>query len=259
MKTAPHHPPAIEVTSLAKAYDGFVAVDDLSFTVLPGEIVGLVGPNGAGKTTTLRAITGILPPGAGTIRVGGFDITRQPIEAKKMFAYVPDTIHPYDLLTVAEHLHFVALAYRVPDAESKYGPVLEELELTDKKDELASTLSRGMLQKLSLACAFLREPRAVILDEPLTGLDPRGIRNIKESIRRRAASGTAFLLSSHLLELVEALCDRVLILHRGKKLAFGAIDEIRLGAGLAPGTGLEELFFTVTEKSGAPELAPSSS
>ncbi len=252
MKITHHHSPAIEVQSLAKTYDGFVAVDNLSFTVLPGEIVGLVGSNGAGKTTTLRAITGILPPGAGSIRVGGFDITRQPIEAKKTFAFVPDTIHPYDLLTVTEHLHFVALAYRVPDAESKYGSVLEELELTGKKDELASTLSRGMLQKLSLACAFLREPPAVILDEPLTGLDPRGIRNIKESIRRRAATGTAFLLSSHLLELVEALCDRVLILHRGQKLAFGAIDEIRLGAGLAPGTGLEELFFTVTEKSGAP-------
>lgn len=240
--------PAIQVSGLTKAYDGFVAVDDLSFTVLPGEIVGLVGSNGAGKTTTLRAITGILAPDKGTIRIGGFDLAHHPIEAKKTFAYVPDTIHPYDLLTVAEHLHFVALAYRVPDAASKYGPVLEELELGDKKDELASTLSRGMLQKLSLACAFLREPRAVILDEPLTGLDPRGIRNIKESIRRRAESGTAFLLSSHLLELVEALCDRVLILHGGKNLAFGAIDDIRRGAGLGEEARLEELFFSVTER-----------
>jgi ABC-2 type transport system ATP-binding protein len=115
------------------------------------------------------------------------------------------------LLTVTEHLHFIALAYRVENAETKYAGLLDELELADKKDEPASSLSRGMLQKLSLACAFLREPRVIILDEPLTGLDPRGIRNIKESIRFRAAAGMAFLLSSHLLELVEALCDQVMI------------------------------------------------
>jgi ABC-2 type transport system ATP-binding protein len=178
----------------------------------------------------------------------GFDIEREPVAAKQQFAYVPDTIHPYDLLTVTEHLHFIALAYRVPDAEAKYGALLEELELADKKDEIASSLSRGMLQKLSLACAFLREPRVIILDEPLTGLDPRGIRNIKQSIRRRAAAGTAFLLSSHLLVLVEALCDQVLILHRGQKMAFGSLEEIRNLATLPAEASLEEVFFAVTEE-----------
>ena len=232
---------------LSKNYGEFTAVRNLSFAVQPGEIVGLVGANGAGKTTTLRAITGILRPTQGTIHVGGFDIEREPVAAKQQFAYVPDTIHPYDLLTVTEHLHFSALAYRVADAEAKYAALLEELELADKKDEIASSLSRGMLQKLSLACAFLREPRVVILDEPLTGLDPRGIRNIQQSIRRRAAAGMAFLLSSHLLGLVEALCDQVFILHGGRRVAFGSLAEIRGLATVHADASLEEVFFAVTE------------
>src|SRR3982751_2719615 len=153
------NPSVIEVEQFSKNYGSFAAVRELSFAVRPGEIIGLVGANGAGKTTTLRAITGILRPSSGHIKVAGFDIEKEPVAAKRCFAYIPDTIHPYDLLTVTEHLHFIALTYRVIDAEKKYSALLEELELTDKKDELASNLSRGMLQKLSLACAFLREPR----------------------------------------------------------------------------------------------------
>jgi ABC-2 type transport system ATP-binding protein len=240
--------PVVQVEHFSKNYADFAAVRDLSFSVNSGEIVGLVGANGAGKTTTLRAITGILRPTAGSIQVGGRDIEKEPVAAKHQFAYIPDTIHPYDLLTVTEHLHFIALAYRIKDAEKKYEALLEELELSGKRNEIASNLSRGMLQKLSLACAFLREPRVIILDEPLTGLDPRGIRNIKESIRRRAASGTAFLLSSHLLILVEALCDQVLILHRGQKMAFGSLDEIRAMVTLHSEASLEDVFFAVTER-----------
>jgi ABC-2 type transport system ATP-binding protein len=250
----PTNNPVIEVENFSKHYGEFAAVRDLSFDVHPGEIVGLVGANGAGKTTTLRSITGILRPSVGTIRIAGFDIERQPVAAKQQFAYVPDTIHPYDLLTVTEHLHFIALAYRVADAEAKYGALLEELELGDKQDEIASNLSRGMLQKLSLACAFLREPRVIILDEPLTGLDPRGIRNIKQSIRRRAAAGTAFLLSSHLLVLVEALCDKVFILQHGQKMAFGSLDEIRGLATVHADASLEEVFFAVTEGPNVPAV-----
>lgn len=242
-----NHAPVIEVEQLGKCYADFAAVRDLSFTVQPGGIVGLVGANGAGKTTTLRAITGILRPTTGRIRVAGRDIEKEPVAAKQQFAYIPDTIHPYDLLTVTEHLHFIALTYRIENAKSKYAALLDELELADMKDEIASSLSRGMLQKLSLACAFLREPRVIILDEPLTGLDPRGIRNIKESIRRRAAAGTAFLLSSHLLVLVEALCEQVLILHQGQKMAFGSLEDIRNLATLHADASLEDVFFAVTE------------
>jgi len=243
--------PVVEVEQFGKNYGDFAAVRDLSFAVCPGEIVGLVGANGAGKTTTLRAITGILRPTAGRTRVGGWDIEKEPVAAKREFAYIPDTVHPYDLLTVTEHLHFIALAYRIENAERKYAALLEELELTGKRDEIASSLSRGMLQKLSLACAFLREPRVILLDEPLTGLDPRGIRNIKDSIRTRAKAGTAFLLSSHLLTLVETLCDQVLILDRGRKVAFGPLEEIRGRATLHAEASLEEVFFAVTESAGA--------
>jgi ABC-2 type transport system ATP-binding protein len=239
--------PAISVQGLSKNYGSFQAVSDLTFEVHPGEIVGVVGANGAGKTTSLRAITGILRPSAGRVTLSGHDLQADAIAARKTFAYIPDTVHPYELLTVTEHLHFVALTYRIQNAESKYAALLDELELSAKTHEPASSLSRGMVQKLSLACAFLREPRVVILDEPLTGLDPRGIRNIKQSIRRRAEQGTAFLLSSHLLVLVEALCDRVLILNRGRKVAFGSLEEIRGRATLHDQASLEEVFFAVTE------------
>jgi len=238
----------VDVENFGKAYGDFTAVQDLSFAVRPGEIVGLVGANGAGKTTTLRAIAGILRPSSGQIRMAGYDIEREPVSAKRQFAYIPDTVHAYDLLTVTEHLHFVALAYGIKDAKAKYGALLDELELADKRDQMASSLSRGMSQKLALACAFVREPQVIILDEPLTGLDPRGIRNIKQSIRRRTEKGTAFLLSSHLLHLVEALCDQVLIVHRGHKVAFGSLEEIRGGAALQAEASLEEVFFAVTEK-----------
>jgi len=244
----------VEVENFSKSYGEFRAVRDLTFAVQPGQIVGLVGANGAGKTTTLRAITGILRPTSGRVCVAGCDIEKESVAAKGQFAYIPDTVHPYDLLTVTEHLHFVALAYRIENAERKYAALLEELELAGKTHEIASSLSRGMLQKLSLACAFLREPRVIILDEPLTGLDPRGIRNIKESIRRRAAAGTAFLLSSHLLVLVEALCDQVLILHGGQKLALGSLEEIRASATLHAQASLEDVFFAVTEKARAEDL-----
>jgi ABC-2 type transport system ATP-binding protein len=245
----------IDVDQFGRKYGDFAAVSNLSFRVEPGEIVGLVGANGAGKTTTLRAISGILRPTSGSIRIGGHDIEREPVLAKRQFAYIPDTIHPYELLTVTEHLHFIALAYRLEQPERKYATLLEELELEDKKDEIAANLSRGMLQKLSLACALLREPRVVILDEPLTGLDPRGIRNIKESIRRRARAGMAFLLSSHLLVLVEALCDQVLILHRGQRRAFGSLESIREMATLHAEASLEDVFFAVTERTEVADTA----
>ena len=237
----------LEVENFTKRYGDFTAVEDLSFEVAPGEILGLVGPNGAGKTTSLRAFAGILKPSAGTIRIAGFDLQRQAVEAKRAMAWVPDTPNPFELLTVAEHLHFTALAYGVDDAESRTGPLLEELELGEKRDALGSTLSRGMRQKLAFACAFMRDPKVLLLDEPLTGLDPKAIRNVREAIRHRAEAGTAVIVSSHLLDLVERLCDRILVLHRGRKIALGTLEEIRAGATNAKGQSLEEVFFSITE------------
>jgi ABC-2 type transport system ATP-binding protein len=251
----PDTTPILLVESFTKSYGNFTAVENLTFAVEPGEIVGLVGTNGAGKTTTLRATSAILRPSSGSIHICGHNLATHSLQAKQVLAYIPDQFQPYDLLTVTEHLHFIALAYRVSDAQSKYEGLLEELELTAKRHEPASTLSRGMLQKLSLACAFLRDPRIVILDEPLTGLDPRGIRNIKASIRRRAALGTAFLLSSHLLDLVEALCDQVLILHKGRKLAFGRMEEVRRRSTTHDDASLEDVFFAITESHADGSLA----
>ncbi len=237
----------LEVDGFTKRYGDFTAVDDLSFRVEPGEIVGLVGPNGAGKTTTLRGLAGILKPTAGTIRVAGHDLAHDPVGAKRALAFVPDTPTPFDLVTVAEHLRFTALAYRVEDAASRMGSLLEEFELVEKRDALGSTLSRGMRQKLAFACAFLRDPRVLMLDEPLTGLDPKAIRSVRESVRRRADAGAGVIVSSHLLDLVERLCDRILVLHRGRAVAMGTLDEIRAAAGGHSGGTLEEVFFAITE------------
>lgn len=237
----------IRVSGFTKRYDDFLAVDDLSFEVAPHSILGLVGQNGAGKTTTLRTLAGILVPNRGVLEIAGFDLVKQPIDARRAVAYVPDTPHPYDMLTVEEHLRFTALAYEVHDAEARFDVLLTELELLEKRDHLASTLSRGMQQKLAIGCAFLRDPKAMLLDEPLTGLDPRGIKLMRNSIRARADAGSAVIVSSHQLELVERLCDSVLVLHRGKAIAQGTMEEIRVRSGLAEQASLEDVFFALTD------------
>ena len=243
--------PTLVLEGLTKHYGDFTAVEGLGVTCAAGEIVGLVGPNGAGKTTTLRCVTGILAPTAGRVLVCGHDVHADPIAAKRALAFIPDTPHPFDMLTVVEHLWFTALAYDLPGAESRFDDLLAELELTEKADALASTLSRGMRQKLSIACAFLRSPSLILFDEPLTGLDPKAIRMMRDSIRRRADAGATVILSSHLLDLVERLCDRVLVLHRGRALALGTLAEIRTAAAGESGSSLEEAFFAITEGSDA--------
>jgi ABC-2 type transport system ATP-binding protein len=241
-------PLALEVVQLEKKYGDFWAVAGITLEVPQGEILGLVGPNGAGKTTTLRCLAGILQPTAGTIVVSGHDLAKQPIPAKKGLAFLPDEPRLFEYLTVKEHLNFVARLYGVEGWEPKADRLLAELELDTKKDVLPGELSRGMKQKLSIACGFLHDPTLVLLDEPLTGLDPIAIRKMKQSIRVRADAGSAIVLSSHLLPLVEELCDRVCVIARGKVRALGSIDEIRaqLGAG-ASGDDLEELFVRITE------------
>ncbi|HEU5171113.1 MAG TPA: ABC transporter ATP-binding protein [Gemmatimonadales bacterium] len=233
----------IEVESLTKLYGEFRAVQSLSFTVAPGEVVGLVGPNGAGKTTTLRSIAGIVRPTEGTIRVAGHDLGRDPVAAKAALALIPDEPHLFDYLTVEEHLRFVGRLYRVADAAERIPSLLDELELADKRRVLPGALSRGMRQKLAIACGLLHDPRALLLDEPLTGLDPVGMRRMKSTIARRAEQGAAVLLSSHLLPMVEQVCDRVLVLHRGRAVAFGTIPEIVASRPELAGRPLEEVFL----------------
>jgi len=242
----------IHVHELTKVYGALTAVQGLSFHVPPGEILGLVGPNGAGKTTTLRSLAGIIPPTRGEIRIAGQDLARSPVAAKAALAFIPDEPQLFDYLTVREHLGFVARLYRQPEAVARGPALLAELELAEKADSLASELSRGMRQKLAIACGLLHQPQVLILDEPLTGLDPVGIRRMKRTIAARAEAGAAVILSSHLLPLVEELCTRVLIIQNGQRVAMGTVAEIAAGRPELSGRGLEDLFLSLTGHADAP-------
>ena len=236
----------IEVEQYTKLYGDTVAVNALSFTVPAGEVLGLVGPNGAGKTTTLRALAGILQPTSGTIRIAGIDLKTHPVQAKAHLAFIPDEPQLFDYLTVTEHLQFVARLYGVTDAGPRIPTLLEELELTPKANALPPELSRGMKQKLAIACGLLHHPSAVLLDELLTGLDPVGIRRMKETILARAREGAAVVLSSHLLHLVEELCTRILVIRRGQAVAIGTIADIVAARPELQGRTLEEMFIALT-------------
>ncbi len=240
----------IDVEQYTKMYGDMVAVNALSFSVPSGEVLGLVGPNGAGKTTTLRALAGILQPTSGHIRIAGIDLKNEPVKAKSRLAFIPDEPQLFDYLTVTEHLQFVARLYGVTDAGPRIAPLLEELELTPKADALPSELSRGMKQKLAIACGLLHDPSVVLLDEPLTGLDPVGIRRMKETILARARDGAAIVLSSHLLHLVEELCTRILVIRRGEAVAIGTIADIVASRPELHGRTLEEMFLALTGDDG---------
>jgi ABC-2 type transport system ATP-binding protein len=238
----------IHVSGLCKAYEDRIAVRDLSFTVAAGEVLGLVGPNGAGKTTTLRAIAGIHPPTSGSLRVAGHDIVDHPVAAKSRLAMIPDDPHLFSSLTVWEHLEFTAQVYRIADFAAAAEPLLQRLELLDRRDSLADELSRGMRQKVAVAAALLHAPRLLMLDEPLVGLDPRGIRTLFAALRRRAEAGSAVVMSSHLLGQIESHCTKFLILRDGAKLFHGSKTEIAAELGAQhDGASLEEIFFSATE------------
>jgi ABC-2 type transport system ATP-binding protein len=238
---------SIAVEHFGRTYGSFKAVDDLSFEVAAGEIVGLCGPNGAGKTTTLRSLAGILQPTTGRIRVDGFDLATSPIEAKRRLAFMPDEPHLFEYLTVEEHLRLVARLYGVEDFERRAAALIDELELKGKERSLPVELSRGMRQKVVIACGLVRQASVLLFDEPLTGLDPLGIRRMRETIVARGRAGAAILVSSHLLHLVEEICTRVIIMDRGRKVADGTVAELAARADLAAaGSSLEQIFLQVT-------------
>ena len=245
----------IDVSHLTKTYGDLKAVNDLSFRVQPGEIVGLIGPNGAGKTSTLRCLVGIQRPTSGQVSIGGHDIVKSPVEAKRHLAFMADEPHLFEYLTVLEHLRLTARIYKVGDVDAKAKALLEELELTDKANALPGELSRGMKQKVAIACGLLHDPAALLFDEPLTGLDPLGIRRMRQTIVARGRNGGAVIVSSHLLQLVEEICTRIVIIHRGVKVADGTMAELAAQAeGAGAGSSLEHIFLSVT----APEAAPKS-
>jgi len=237
----------ISVNHLTKIYGELKAVDDFSFTVGPGEIVGLIGPNGAGKTSTLRCIVGIQMPSLGTIEIDGHDIVHDPVPAKRQVAFMADEPHLFDYLTVAEHLRLTGRIYKVRDFDARSKTLLDELQLTGKENALPSELSRGMKQKVAIACGLLHEPKALLFDEPLTGLDPLGIRHMKSTIVSRGQAGAAVIVSSHLLHMVEEICTRVVIIDRGRKVADGTIAELSAYA-VSEGSSLEQIFLKVTAR-----------
>lgn len=242
----------LQVSHLCKDYKKFRAVDDLSFEIHPGEIVGLLGPNGAGKTTALRCIAGILKPTEGQVLINGHDLVLDQAKAKAGLAFVPELPSLYELLTVDEHLRFVAMCFDKLDEFDRRGDeLLRRYNLLDKKNELVATLSKGMRQKLAVACAVIHSANVMLFDEPIIGIDPAGVAEMKEELRAARNSGVAILVSTHLLDTAEKLCDRVIILAKGKKIAEGTLDELRQLHGMA-GKTLEEVFLELTGEASTP-------
>jgi ABC-2 type transport system ATP-binding protein len=234
----------IATEGLTKLYGDLAAVRDLSFAVRAGEVMGLVGPNGAGKTTALRCLAGIIPPTSGTVIIANHDMAFAPLDAKRELAFFPDEPRLFDYLTIRQHLAFTGRLYNVPDTEERSRELLHLLDLEEKADQLPTELSRGMKQKVALACGFLHRPQVMFFDEPLTGLDPLAIRRTKDLIVQQAKQGVAILISSHLLHLLEEVCSHVLILKRGEKIAHGTLAQIREQHSVEGQTStLEEVFI----------------
>src|SRR5262245_3327722 len=236
----------IELERLTKRYGDFTAVDGLSLQVARGEIFGFLGPNGAGKTTTIRMMMGLLQPTDGPIRLGGFDLAEQPIEAKRLAGFVPDRPFLYEKLTAVELLRFCADLYEVPASvrEPRLEKLLGIFDLSEWGGELIESYSHGMKQRLAFAAALLHEPQLLVVDEPMVGMDPRGARVLRSLLRSLALGGTTLFLSTHSLEVAEALCDRIGIIQSGRLIAIGTLDELRSRAGDAQ--RLEEVFLKLT-------------
>ena len=236
----------IEIQSVSKSYGTKNAVNNLTLTVKPGEIFGFLGPNGAGKTTTIKMIVGLLRPDSGRIAINGYDISAQPLQAKRQIAFVPDTPEVYDRLTGLEYLNFVGDIYGVAaaDRRTRIQRFAELFELTGALTDRISAYSHGMQQKLVLMGALLHNPPVWILDEPMVGLDPRSAHILKELMAEHTRAGNTLFFSTHVLEVAEKLCDRVAIIKHGRIIASGTLEELRQGQ---QGESLEEIFLELTE------------
>lgn len=239
--------PSIRLESVSKSFGSIKAVNAMSLTVEPGEIRGLLGPNGSGKTTSMKMILGILKPDSGAIMLDGIDVIRNPINARRMAGYVPETPQLYEYLTAGEYLDFVGTAYRIDAGirQERVEELLKALQMDERSNELMSGFSQGMRQKIAITAALLHRPKVLVLDEALNGLDPRSARIVKDLLHHLASEGTAVLFSTHVLEIAEAICQRVTIMNQGSVLAEGSLQELRSATGLA-GSSLEEVFLKLT-------------
>jgi ABC-2 type transport system ATP-binding protein len=245
----------IELTSLTKRYGSFTAVDAIDLKVPKGELFGFLGPNGAGKTTTLRMIAGILRPSGGTVHIGGIDVSKEPMAAKAMLGYIPDRPYIYEKLTGAEFLRFVAGLYgqNGEQVEHRGRELLALFDLEQWRDELVESYSHGMRQKLNISSAFIHKPDVIVVDEPMVGLDPKAARILKDLFSEYTRRGHTIMMSTHTLEVAEAMCDRIGIIQGGKIRALGTMDELR--ASSASGTeGLEQIFLKLTGENAAREF-----
>lgn len=246
----------LKVDRLVKYYKRTLAVDDLTFDVGNGEIVGLLGPNGAGKTTVLRCITGIVQMTQGKVEVDGLDLTKSEEQVKRRIAFVPEVPTPYEMLTVWEHLQFIAMAYQTMDCfNERANELMRRFDLYDKRSDLVLSLSKGMKQKLAIACAFVHNATTVLLDEPLIGIDPKGVRELKDMIADAKALGGSILISTHMLDTAEHLCDRIIILQHGRILAEGSLAELHERAKMGKDASLEDVFLTLTKETSEIETA----
>jgi ABC-2 type transport system ATP-binding protein len=247
--------PLIETKNLVKRFGDKVAVNNVSFDVHGGEVFGFLGPNGAGKTTTIKAIVGLLQPTSGTVRVSGYDVQTQPMQAKASSGYVPDTPNLYMKLSARELLRFVGDLYELKrdKIDDRIAELLRLFDLTDVRDDLIDSYSHGMKQKIALAAAIIHDPKVLVLDEPTVGLDPKSARLIKDILRQLADRGAAVFLSTHILEIAERMCDRIGIIDRGNLVAVGTMEELRSsGKG---GGSLEDIFLSLTGGAEEAEIA----
>jgi ABC-2 type transport system ATP-binding protein len=245
----------IETHNLVKRFGDKTAVNDVSFNVYGGEVFGFLGPNGAGKTTTIKMIVGLLQPSSGTVRINGCDVQAQPLQAKALSGYVPDTPNLYPKLSGRELLRFVGDLYGLgrQQVEQRGEELLRLFELEQAADDPLDSYSHGMQQKAALACALIHDPKVLVLDEPTVGLDPRSARLIKDMLRQMAGRGAAVFLSTHILEIAERMCDRIGIIDKGRLIAIGNMDELRL---LGKGeTSLEDIFLSLTGGAEYAEIA----
>jgi ABC-2 type transport system ATP-binding protein len=245
----------IVVDNVVKQYGRFTAVDGVSLDVKPGEIHGFLGPNGAGKTTTLRMIAGLLKPTSGRIVVNGHDLATEAEAAKASLGFIPDRPFIYEKLTAGEFLRFHGGLYGLDGngVQSRVHEMLDLFELRRWEDELVESFSHGMKQRLVMSAAFLHRPQAVAVDEPMVGLDPRGARLIKDIFRRMAGHGVGILMSTHTLEVAQEMCHRISIIHKGRIIAQGTVDEVRRLAG-GEDEHLTGIFLRLTGGSGLQEI-----
>lgn len=238
----------IQLIDLTKKYSKVKAIDGINLEIKQGEIFGFLGPNGAGKTTTIKIMAGLLKPTSGRVIIDGNDIAKNPLEAKKAVGFIPDRPFLYEKLTGKEFLRFMAGLYSIDtnSYESKISELLELFELTPWGNELIEGYSHGMQQRLVMSAALIHNPKVIIVDEPMVGLDPKGARLVKEIFRMLSSQGTTIFMSTHTLEIAEEVCNRIAIIQEGKVIAMGTMDELRNKADYAKDQGLESVFLALT-------------